>query len=110
MAREGIEERIEYLKRESLLDGISLIPSSASDLLSFLRENSWIRRPLTSVSDDGCLRATWRGKVGESVIVEFHGNDRAGVYFHTPGITETYCCEVSDIVSLPYPLPYLKKR
>ena len=71
------QERIEVLRSEGQLDGITLNASSEEDFYRFVKSAAYTRRASLVLIDNGNLRAVWRGGDGSHCGVQFRGKQVA---------------------------------
>ena len=68
------KDRIEYLRSEAELDGITVNEASKRDFWSFFRSMPLLRKAGVILMDNGNLRAVWRGKDKSRLGLQFLGD------------------------------------
>ena len=66
--------RIEYLRSEAELDGITVNEASERDFWSFFRSMPFLRKSGVILMDNGNLRAVWRGEHKSRLGLQFLGD------------------------------------
>ena len=69
------EDRIDFLKEEAEIEGISFNKESESDFWSFIKSIPFIRKGSLFLKDNGNLRVVWKDDNGNHFGLEFFGND-----------------------------------
>lgn len=89
------EARIEVLRSVGALDGIDLRQVSLSDFARFVRDEPSVPKASLVLTDDGNVRAIWRGAGGHQIGIQFLG-----------GGTGSYVLLEPEASSRENPAPY----
>lgn len=80
-AARGAKARIQELKADARAEGHAVSAASESDLLAFLDDYVFTRRPFITLLDNGNLRALWKNDDGEQIGIQFRGNKQVQYVF-----------------------------
>ena len=69
------EDRIDFLKKEAEIEGISFNKESESDFWSFIKSIPFIKKGSLFLEDSGNLRAVWKDGNRNHLGLQFYGND-----------------------------------
>ena len=78
------QDRIEALRCEGEVDGITLNASSEKDFYLFVKSAPYTRKASLVLIDNGNLRAVWRNDDGSHVGVQFRGEQSASYVIFKP--------------------------
>ena len=73
--RRDIAARIRELVADAIMSNEPLSLGSVADLVAFLGETSFTKRPAIYLLDNGNFRAVWKGADNEQAAFQFRGNN-----------------------------------
>lgn len=80
-ALHAAKARIQKLKSDARIEGHSVSSASEDDLVAFLNDHAFTRRPFITLLDNGNLRALWRSDAGEQIGIQFRGGKEVQYVF-----------------------------
>ena len=92
--------RIQELKTDARAEDHRVSDDSEKDLLAFLGDYVFTRRPFITLLDNGNLRALWKNDAGEQIGIQFRGEKQVQYVFFAHREGQDFMARVSGRDSL----------